>query len=79
MDRYDPNGKGALWTKTAKSGKKFLSGEITIDSKKHYISVFKNEKKTSEKQPDYNMVVNKPDWKEVKGSVEPEFADDMPF
>jgi hypothetical protein len=60
MSDYDNNNKGALWLKTAKTGRKYMGGEIVINNKKHYIKVFKNENKNNERQPDYNLIVDQP-------------------
>ena len=60
MNNYDNNNKGALWIKTAKTGRKYMGGEIVINGQKHFIKVFKNYKKIKEIQPDYNLIVDQP-------------------
>ena len=50
---------GALWIKE-KDGNEFMSGLIKIDGKEHNITVFKNDYKVSDKQPDFNIIYFKP-------------------
>lgn len=80
---YDSNLKGALWQKIGKEGKKYYSGQITIDGQEYYVSLFKNEKKITDKHPDLNLVL-KPKEKRptdiFKGNTNPEYADEnIPF
>ena len=42
-----------FWLRTSKSGKSFLSGSILGVP----VNVFKNERKTSDKAPDYRIVM----------------------
>lgn len=50
---------GALWKKTAKqSGMTFYSGQIDTPFGAIQISVFKNDKKEKDNQPDLNIVYN---------------------
>ena len=49
----EKNRIGAFWLRTSKSGKSFLSGSILGVP----VNVFKNERKTSEKAPDYRIVM----------------------
>lgn len=63
---------GALWIKEAKSGKKYLSGKFNDIN----ISVFKNEKKEKENQPDYTIAVDTekyPEFAEEKAPVKSEY------
>ena len=46
---------GALWLKTSIKGVSFMSGELTIDDKKIKVTVFKNNHKTKDNQPDYQI------------------------
>jgi uncharacterized protein (DUF736 family) len=48
---------GALWVNKEK---KFLSGSITIDGKETKIIVFKNDRKSEDKHPDYRIFLSKP-------------------
>jgi len=51
---------GALWINVStKNGKKFMVGNITINNITTKIIVFKNEKKNSDNQPDFNIVLKK--------------------
>lgn len=50
---------GALWKKTAKTtGQTFYSGQIDTPFGQVQISVFKNDKKEKDNQPDLNIVFN---------------------
>lgn len=50
---------GALWKKTAKTtGQTFYSGQIDTPFGHVQISVFKNDKKEKDNQPDLNIVFN---------------------
>lgn len=51
----DPNEIGVLWLKVSAKNKPYLSGIIEGRN----VVVFKN-KKTSEKQPDYKILLSKP-------------------
>lgn len=66
---------GALWLKESKQGKKFMTGIIENDSLPHIqkipVVVFKNEKKQSDKSPDYLIFLSED--REFKKS------DDVPF
>jgi uncharacterized protein (DUF736 family) len=44
---------GALWKKTNKNNKKYLSGYVEIDGKKHPVVIFSNEYKKEEKHPQF--------------------------
>ena len=46
---------GGLWSKTSKTGNKFMSGNIEIDGKKHKFVVFENKYKREDKHPDYQI------------------------
>jgi len=69
---------GVLWLKE-KEGSKFMSG--TINNGIHgdiTVMVFRNEKKESEKAPDYRIVmVTDDEKKETKSTSEP--SDDLGF
>lgn len=47
---------GALWMHQAKSGRKYLSGRVTVNGIEKKIAVFKNERKTEKKHPDYSII-----------------------
>lgn len=49
---------GALWLKESQDGKKYFSGKIEFPGMAINIAVFKNENKTADNQPDYNIVWN---------------------
>jgi uncharacterized protein (DUF736 family) len=46
---------GALWVNETKDGKKYLSGEVDINNIKVRIVVFKNNYKTEDKHPEYQI------------------------
>jgi len=52
---------GALWNKTAKSGLVYQSGVLQTLAGDVYITVYTNDKKTADNQPDFNIVLNLPD------------------
>lgn len=69
---------GALWLKEAKSGTKYMSGNIEIDGKKIYVAVFRNNKDGKEARPDY--VILRSEMKQQKPEPKQEaFEDDIPF
>ena len=49
---------GALWQKKSQEGKVFLSGVLNDLRGDIYIAVFKNDRKESDNQPDYNIVLS---------------------
>ena len=58
----DENEIGALWLKE-RDGKKWLSGKIDGKS----VVVFRNERKNSEKQPDYRVLLAKKKEEQAQG------------
>ena len=74
---------GGLWINTTKSGKKYMSGNLTPTVK---LMIFKVENKKTDKHPDYTMClapVKKQDQNE-SAPPEPEAppmddGDDLPF
>lgn len=57
------NNIGVLWLKNSKSGMKYFNGVIEWKGEKFYISIFKNNKKTKDNQPDYNILWNSEEYK----------------
>lgn len=53
-NNYNKDG-GALWKAVSKNGLNYLQGNITINGQRYKIAVFQNQKKTSEKSPDYSI------------------------
>lgn len=51
---------GALWRKTGKNGKVYLSGQITVDGKRVQVMIFTNTRKNNSTHPDYNVVLQMP-------------------
>lgn len=49
---------GGLWKKTSQKGTEFFSGTIKVNGEEVRISVFANNKKKSEKSPDYTILKN---------------------
>jgi len=73
---YNNNNRGALWlTKAKKTGQTYMRGEVIINGQKYYLSVFKNNKKQSEKHPDYNIVINLPQQNKTINQVNQTFND----
>ena len=72
---------GALWLKTREDGTKFFSG--TINNGIHgdiNIMIFKNEKKESEKSPDYRIAMATDDEKKsATAPKEGESDGEIPF
>ena len=69
---------GALWLKQSQDGKQYLSGVIQDISGDINIAVFKNDKKESDKHPDYNIVLSE----RPKPAPQPEGGpgpDEIPF
>lgn len=59
--KQNPDKIGALWGKTSKNGEFFLSGIIEKGCEPGTrIVVFKVKEKSSEKAPDYKIMVSKP-------------------
>lgn len=76
---------GGLWLKTGKAGKKFMTGSIEIQGKKHSFIVFKNIYKNADNQPDYQIYPGREDYKKRESEDAPakenaDIADDqIPF
>ena len=51
---------GALWSKTTSEGQEYFSGVISDLRGEIQIVVFKNDKKESENQPDYDILLSEP-------------------
>lgn len=49
---------GALWTRTSKEGKKYLSGVLQDLSGDIRIAVFLNDRKEKDNEPDYNILLS---------------------
>ena len=62
-----PNNRTGLWIRESKSGNKFMSGNLKIEGKEYSIRIFKNDRKETNKQPDYTMFY---DLKEEKKETE---------
>jgi hypothetical protein len=74
---------GALWSRTSKDGRtKFLSGMLNDLGGDIQITIFKNNRKEKENQPDYNIVLSekKPERKPVDNGFGggDEFIDEEP-
>jgi hypothetical protein len=62
----------ALWKRTAKNGKMYLSGQVEIGGEKYKVRAFVNEFKKSEDSPDFSwhnkkggFVEKKKTWEEI--------------
>jgi uncharacterized protein (DUF736 family) len=49
---------GALWNRQDVKGSKYISGKITLEGKEYSLIVRHNLNKTSERQPDYRIILN---------------------
>lgn len=78
-----------LWEKIDKNGNPYYSAKISIDGKNYNARVFKNDRKISEKQPDFKGLIDshrepgitqpvRPRSESLQPSPEPSF-DDIPF
>ena len=71
-----------LWKGTAKDGRSYLGGNLGFGAR---LLVFKNDRKTEDKQPDYNVVIvenqRRDDAEPEPVTSEPGSAapDDVPF
>ena len=70
---------GAFWLKKDKNGNSYMSGMIDNDSLPHTekipVVLFKNTRKSEEKQPDYLLYLSEPREEKPKKIDE----DDVPF
>lgn len=72
MNEKNPNNiEIALWEKTSKSGIKYYGGSTDT----HWVSVFKNHNKKSDKSPDLNIVMSPKDPNYVKPQQKTETRD----
>lgn len=55
---YSNLNKGCGWIKQSQKGTSYISCKMNIDGKDYNFSIFKNERKTSEKSPDYNILLS---------------------
>ena len=55
------NNSFGLWKKTSKSWLTYLNWTLTVDGKEYYMSVFKNTNKTTDRHPDWNLVLTPKD------------------
>ena len=46
---------GVLWVNVSKNYNKYFSGTITLNGQSYNVLVFKNNKKKTEKSPDYQI------------------------
>lgn len=61
MENQTPNPSiGALWEKFTKAGQSYFTGNVEVNGAKIKIVVFKNNKKSKETQPDYNILISQP-------------------
>jgi len=73
---------GALWKRRSKEGRDFLAGvlngkELPKIDEDIPIIFFKNDRKETEKQPDYFLFLSEP--REKKEEPQPEKEQDVPF
>ena len=51
---------GALWSKTSKAGRDYMTGTIEINGVRHELVLFKNDRKTKDNQPDWQIFPREP-------------------
>jgi len=81
------NELGALWKKTSKAGKPYMSGKIkTPAGEELSVVVFTNDYKKEEKHPDYRIMKSEPRNEQAQQQTRDEdaakwdtFTDDVPF
>jgi len=90
MNNFDNTNKWAIWIKTAKSWLKYKTWTLNVEWKDYKITMFDNQYKKTESQPDFNIIIeaieeNKtiPDINISKTNKKPEYEeitiDDIPF
>lgn len=52
------NSIGAFWLKESRDGKKYMTGDITIDGRKIKVVMFSNKKRPDKKDPDYRLFLS---------------------
>jgi len=52
MSKWTEQQRGAFWKKEGKNGK-YLAGYVVIDGKKHPVTVFPNQYKQKQNQPEF--------------------------
>lgn len=69
--------KIGLWKKVSQKGNEYFVGKANIDGVEYKISLFKNNYKSNEKQPDYKMTLEKKEetQKVSKSTDEKEYVD----
>ena len=75
---------GALWRRKAKDGRDFLAGvlngkEIPKIDDDISIMFFKNDRKETEKQPDYFLFLSEPREKKEERQLKEDNPEDVPF
>ena len=90
MNNFDNTNKWAIWIKTAKSWLKYKTWTLNVEWKDYKITMFDNQYKKTESQPDFNIIIevieeNKtiPDINISKTNKKPEYEEisieDIPF
>lgn len=78
MENKKNDNIGALWLKTSKDGKKYMSGMVEIAGFKINIVVFKNNNKKEDRHPDYNILQSKP-MEQKQAQAEEILEEEIPF
>lgn len=55
MNNNENQIKTGLWATQSKNGNEYFTGKVTLEGKTYRIAMFINNKKLSEKSPDYNL------------------------
>ena len=70
---------GAFWINESQSGKKYLSGSVTVNGVTQKVVVFKNDYKQEDKHPDYRVYESTPKGEQSQAAPSKGFEDDVPF
>ena len=62
---FDNTNKWALWKKTDKNDKPYLSWEVDVNGTLYWISVFTNGYKEKDSHPDFNVTIKEKEVKEA--------------
>lgn len=75
MNNDNNNNRTGLWVKKSKSGHNYMSGTLKLD-KEYSIRIFKNERKETDKQPDYTMFYDVKEQQEQPQKNEVQLTDE---
>lgn len=59
MAKFDSKNKVSVWLNKSKSGVEYYSGTVNVEGVDYKITLFKNDYKENEKQPDFKGSIEK--------------------